>query len=377
MPDEFDKLVEQEARLRKVSRMVPTTGPLTDTKRAEIRQALEAFMREHGLTQADVAKAIGRKTTYVNNLLNEAATLPVATRDEMYRDLNNWMDREARARANRRPDDFVVTRVAERMFALAERLVERADMAVAYGPAGAGKTKTIEALIAEIPTAIAITADHDSRYPTGLLRKLYNSVSRKKRLGPARLEEVVEKLRKPERIATHNLVVVDQAHVLHDRSIRLLAELADQAQCSVLLIGTVDLKTRVSSDDDPEYGQLSSRFGMRINLAPELTGSFAGSKRAAECFSVADIRKIFHRSKIKLHPDAARMLCEIANRHRGTLRRVSRLFDWAEVAARKKHSAEITVAHVKAAMRVVEAEIVLDGAQAPSQVPSRAAEVTA
>ena len=290
----------------------------------------------------------------------------------MLRDVNNWLDREARARENRRSEDFVVTRVAGRMLALAERLVERADMALAYAPAGAGKTKTVEALAAEIPTAIAITADHDSRYPTGLLRKLYNAVSRKKRAHHVRLAEVVEKLRRPERIATHNLVVVDQANVLHDRSIRLLAELSDQAQCSVLLIGTVDLKARVSSDDDPEYGQLSSRFGMRINLAPELTGSFAGDKGAAECFSVADIRKIFHRSKLKLHPDAARMLCEIANRHRGTLRRVSRLFDWAEVAARRARSAQITVAHIKAAMQVVEEEIKLDTAE----MPPRAAEAT-
>jgi len=373
MPDEFDKLVEQEARARKVSRMVPTTGPLTDTKRAEIRQALEAFMREHGLTQADVAKGIGRKTTYVNNLLNEAATLPVATRDEMLRDINNWLDREARARENQRPADFVATRVFERMFAEAERLTERADMATGTGPAGIGKSVCIEAIVAEIPTAIAITADHDSRYPTGLLRKIYNALSRRPRVGPVRLADVVEKLRKPARIATHNLLIVDDAHKLHDRSIRILAELHDQAQCSVLLIGTVDLNQRVSSDDDPEYGQLSSRFGMRIPLAPELKGSFAGGKRAAECFSVADIRKIFHRSKVKLHPDAARMLCEIANRHRGTLRRVARLFDWAEVAARRARSAEITVAHVKAAMRVVEEEIVLDGAQ----VPSRAAEATA
>lgn len=135
MPDEFNKLVEQEARVRRASRMVPTEGPLSDQKRHEIRSALVALMEEHGLTQADVGKAIGRNTTYLNNLLNKAATIPAATRDEMWREINQWLDREARARETRRPDDFVLTRVAGRMIALAERLTERADMAICYGMA--------------------------------------------------------------------------------------------------------------------------------------------------------------------------------------------------------------------------------------------------
>lgn len=356
--DGFDRLVEQDARVKRVSRMVPDSGPLTDSQRNEIRTALDAFMAEHKLTQADVAKAIGQSATYVSNLLTRATSLPPATRDQILRDLNNWLDREARARDSQRPGDFVSTAPARRLIALAERLTERADMALAFGPAGIGKTTTIEAITAEIPTAIAVGVDHDSRYPTGLLTKIFNAISRKKRAGGVRLAEVIDKLRKPERVATHNLLILDEAHKLADRSIVVLAELHDKARCSILFVGTIDLKRRLATDDEPELGQISSRVGMRIALAPELAGT-DGTRGERACFTVEEIRKLFSRGKVKLHRDAARMLANIANSQRGTLRRVSRLFDWAEVAARKDGADAITVAHLQMAMGLVEDDIEL------------------
>ncbi len=71
-------------------------------------------MKEAELSQADVAHAIGTSVTYVNNLLTGSGNRPNETRDQMLRDANNWLDREARARENRRSEQFVETRVARR-----------------------------------------------------------------------------------------------------------------------------------------------------------------------------------------------------------------------------------------------------------------------
>lgn len=350
-------------------------GPLTDRKRDEIVDALAGLMKEYKLSQADVAKGVGSSPTYINNLLTDSGNLPAATRDRLLRDINGWVDRECRARENKRPDDFVLTRVAERLIDVARRLTERADMGLCYAPAGCGKSTTIEAIVAEIPTAVAVLVDRDARSPTGLLTKIYNAVSRKKLSRRASLAEVVEKFRKPERVATHNLLILDQAHKLSDASLSMLADLHEEARCSVLLVGTVDLLKRVSSDDEPDLGQISSRVGMRINLAPELAGKapVGGLRTIKQCFTVDDIRKLFHRGRLKLHGDAARMLCQIANGHRGTLRRVVRLYDWAETAARAKHAGEITVAHLEAAMRIVEQDVELPaGETAEASVPAEA-----
>ena len=161
----------------------------------------------------------------------------------------------------------------------------------------------------------------------------------------------------PERVSVRNLLIVDQAHTLKPRVWALLMELHDKAECSVLLVGTRDLRDYVNTDDDPEFGQLSSRIGMRVDLAPTLRASLGGPGRAArKCFSVADIRKLFHKGKLKLHPDVARMLCDIANTRRGTLRRVMRLHFWAERSAMKAGRDTIMAEDVQAANKLVESE---------------------
>lgn len=373
--DEFNLLVEQEARIRKVSRMIPIAGDIPETQRHQVIRAAQLFMRDNKLSQSDLADGVGQTATYINNVLSESGSIPPATRDKILRDINNWLEREARAQAARRPSDFVTTRPAERLIDLAEALTAKADMAVAYGPAGIGKSTTVEAIVAEIPTAVAIEAGHDTRTAVKLLEVLWATISRRRRARHAiTLEHVADKLRMPERVSTRNLLIIDQAHKLRPPGWVILMELHDKAGCSVLLIGTRDLRDYVNTDDDPEFGQLSSRIGMRVDLAPDLRGSLGRSPRAArKCFTVSDIRKLFHSSKIKLHADVAKMLCDIANTRRGTLRRVVRLQFWAERSAAKAGRDTITVDDVQAANTLVEDEFDLPVVEEFPQVKERTA----
>ena len=310
MPDnQFDKLLGQDARVRRVSRMVPMSGPLPVALRHEIRRAVEAYMLRTGFTQKDLAEAIGTSSTYVNNLFTNAAGLPDSTQDRLWRDLNNMLEREARAEESQRPDDFVPTiKTAQRLCDVATNLTRRPDMAICYGPAGIGKSTTIKAITAEIPTAVAITAGVDTRTVKKLLRVIYAALTsrRKREKADIDMEEVVEKLRMPPRVKSRNVLIIDQAHeLLHSKGVwRALMELHDRAQCSILLVGTRDIRNYVATDDDPEFGQLSSRVGMRVELAPELATSLRGSGKRSDkkCFTVADIRKLFAAGKLKLHP---------------------------------------------------------------------------
>jgi DNA transposition AAA+ family ATPase len=382
MPDrDIDKLLGQEARVRRVSRMIPASGSLSATLRHDIRKAVEAYMARKRFSQKDLAEAIGTSATYVNNLFTNAASLPETTQDWLWRDLNNMLDREARAEESQRPDDFVPTiKTAERLFDVVTNLTQRADMATATGPAGIGKSKTIEAITAEIPTAVAITAGYDTTTPKRLLRSIYAALTRRRKHGrlDIDMEEVVEKLRMPPRVKSRNVLIIDQAHeLLHSKGVfRTLMELHDRAQCSILLVGTRDIKSYVATDDDPEFGQLSSRVGMRVELAHELIHSLRGTgKRSdAKCFTVADIRKLFAAGKLKLHADVARMLAEIANTRRGTLRRVVRLYAWAETAARNAGSDTILVKHLEQAAAVVEEDAELPaGVEGGQEEPAAAA----
>jgi len=336
--------------------MVPT-GQLSHADRESIVTALREYMEQHDLGQAQVAKAVGSSATYISDLLTGSSRLPLVTRDTLLRALNDWMERDHRARESHRDVTLVHTKVADRLIATSERLVERADMALAYGPAGIGKSVVLDAIVAEVPTAHRITIDSDTRTGARLRVALYNILHRRQRLTPPKLVELVARLRRPAGVATHSLLLVDEAHRLHESGLRLLVDLHDAAQCSVLLVGTVDLLGRVATDDDPEYGQLSSRVGMRIDLAPELLGRGMPGGRPAPLFTVAQVRAICQRGKLKFHPGAARMLTTVANTTRGTLRRARRLADWAEVGARHAGASEITVEHVQIAAQIVEPQL--------------------
>jgi DNA transposition AAA+ family ATPase len=359
--DEFESLIGQEARIRRPSRMIPSQGPLNDRLREEVLSALVAYMREAELSQADVARAIGQSTTYINNVLSSSDKVPTETRDQILRDVNNWLDREARARENRRPARFVETRVARRLIDAAERLTERADMASARGPAGIGKTMTARAIEAEL-NAVYVMVDDDCRSPSGLRHKIYNALSRRKRTTTVSFAQLVDGLRMPPRVNTCNLLIVDEAQDLFPNAFTTLRKLHEQAHCSILFLGTVDLETCLSTDDDPEFGQISSRVGIRINLARELSGATRGGKPAERLFSIQDIRALFSQGKLKLHPSTARMLATIANTTRGALRRVDRLYFWAQKAALKRRAAQILPEHVEIAAAIVGEELGISAA---------------
>lgn len=356
---DLDHLLAQDARIRRVSRMVPANGPLSDRVRTEIISTLRDFMETHDLKQSDVASAVASSSTHINNVLNSTGGMAAETRDLLLRDINNWMDREVRARENKRPHHFVDTRVAIRVHDLGERLTERADIAVAWGPAGIGKTMSAEAAAAAL-NATYMFIDDDCRSRFNFKRKLAAILTRRSaNKNAASLDIIIEKLRQPERVSARSLLILDNAHELDPKVYKIIMAVHDLAQCSILLLGTIDLYRATSTEDGPEYGQLSSRVGMRINLARELTGKIPPGGRRKLLFNVSDLKAMFEQRKIKLHPDTLQMLLHIANSVRGTLRRVERLVYWAEKAAAKAKSSIILPIHITKASEVIGEELPL------------------
>lgn len=346
----FDRYVGQDARVRRYVPMVATDGPLSPGDIAKLCAALDAYMAERKLSDKDVARAIGSTATYVNNLRNQSAALPAATRDKLWRDVRNWMETEARAAERERPEDFVPTSVARKITNICARLATRSDMAVAYGPAGIGKSKTAEKLIADMPDAVLVRVNRLNRTPARLLASVARALTRRRNVGALRYEAVVDRLRKPDSVKARAILIIDEAHKLKPEAMELVRDIFDDSKCSVLLLGTVDVKRMVASDSDPEYGQMASRVGLRVNLAPELRPGYKGGK---PLIHVDEIRAMFEREKVRLHPAAARWLAQLANEPgMGAFRRIDRLIDYA-LLARGRGNDPITVQHLQTAQALV------------------------
>ncbi len=227
----------------------------------------------------------------------------------------------------------------------------------ATGPAGIGKTTVAKAICGEIPGTVYVCIDQETCSATGLIAAIYRALKqRPRRHFRPKLSDLVEGFGNSGR-----LLIIDQAHRLRDRALETLMDLHDNCALPILLIGTAELHRRVSDDEDPLFGQLASRVGVRLDLLAGLHVAGAGkpgpdSGTAAVSFSVADVRAIFARGKLKLHPDAANMLARIATYSVGHLRRAVRIFRWAEAIALRNSAAEITAAHVAAAAAMVAGE---------------------
>jgi len=339
--DLFNK-TEHEARVLRVTGMLPETGPLTDKHIAGVQDDASRYLKEHGVAYADLAAAIGENQTYVSNFFTGAAAMAVKTRDRLARAIVTYLEEDYRHRSARLETAFVQTVVAKRLFNLARNVKATRDMGVGYGPAGIGKTACAMALTQELPGTIYIRVTKACRSEAGLLRKIWSALRRthRQRRNPPGFDEVADELR-----GTGRLLILDQAHDLKDPAFRLLMDLHDECELPILLLGTIDVRNKVKADNDPHYGQFSSRVGPRINLLKEFTEATAG--RGQQWLTIAQIRAMFRTGKLKLSGDAARMLATIALTRIGCLRAAQRIYKWAERSASAEGATEITLAHVQ------------------------------
>jgi DNA transposition AAA+ family ATPase len=361
MTDFFERVVAQDARVARATRMLPSEGTLRPEQRREAFAKIAEFLEEQGLKQADLAKAIREPQSVVSGLFTNSSRVTAEKRDEVLRKATAWVELETRAIEGRRqlPLTYQETKVARRLFGVCRKLTERPDMAIAWGPAGIGKSTIAKAIAAELPNVLVIAVRPDSRRVTGFVRAVHAALrNRRRRGGTVYFADVVEALKQSERVSARPLLIVDQCHLLHESVFQVLMDLHDEAGVSVLMLGTIDLHRRVARDDDPVFfGQLSSRIGIRCDCTPEFVG--AGRARPRALFTVADVRAIFQSGKVKLHSDAAKLLTDIANDSDGHLRRVERLVAWATAVARKRCKADaVTIlgADIRQASRIVEGE---------------------
>ncbi|MGB2985150.1 MAG: AAA family ATPase, partial [Phycisphaerae bacterium] len=142
------------------------------------------------------------------------------------------------------------------------------------------------------------------------------------------LERVVDTLRDSGR-----MIILDEAAKLTDSAVHLLRDIHDNAGVPMMLLATRDLHDRIVKNADPDHGQLYSRFDV-IHHLTEGHDMYAGGKAL---YTVQDIRELYNEPPVRLSPDAARYLQDVANRlGYGSLRRCKMLVQNAVRRAHKR-----------------------------------------
>jgi len=251
--------------------------------------------------------------------------------DKIATAVEKWlMSREDRARTAAilpTSPGFQRTPTAEKILALLNFCHHAPDLGVLAGGAGIGKTTAIEEYQRRASNVFIVTAEPVSRSAHAVLQDLAEVIGVVEKSTTRLSRAIQNRLRN-----TNALIIVDEAQHLPTGTLDQLRSLHDRAGCGLVLSGNQTVYSRLAGGNGkPEFAQLFSRVGMRINQDRPTDEDVAVLSKA---WGVEG-------------PDEVQLLRAISKKP-GALRGVAKTIRLASVVAagRDEH---VSVNHIKAA----------------------------
>lgn len=320
--NEVDDAIGMEARVMAKGIRVPPDGTLSKEDRATIIRLVREHRKKHGISQADIARQLGCGDTTISEVLG--GKYKAANPDALLRKLNAWLDTDERRRRRRRPIGFYPTCVFEVIRAMAQLVKSNARLsdsrrqpvaehdpariALAWGPAGCGKSLGAEALSAEDPLSILVRITEKGGTSDGLANLIIDAMGIRsaKRGGAVRF--VLETLRD-----TGRLLIVDEAHRLKFSGTEFIRDLVDVCGIPILMLATSDVYEKITQSRQRRGSFAYDQFSRRVCHVAELTRGMDGKggvKRPV--FSIEEVREMFRGDKVRIARDAYEYLQDVA-----------------------------------------------------------------
>jgi len=294
---------------------------LTAEQIEQVRRDFIDYTNKHGLFDGDVAKQIGYSGSVVNQWRNNRYTK--GDSEAVARRINDWMERDARARKAKMPVDYVPTELAENMRAIAQTAQATTSMAVIVVPSGCGKTMVLQILADKLGGRYVYC--HEQHTPKEFLRDVAKAID----LPPTHLtaagliDGIADKLK-----GTNRPLLLDEAQRLPAKVFGVIRTIHDRAGVAVVMCGTYEIIDKVS-DESNGRGQLASRC-LRYNAMDHVYDAESpgggGTRMGKPLFSKKEIKALFERSQIRIDPEAFQFAWSLACiPGRGSLRTVLRV----------------------------------------------------
>jgi len=334
---DLNDFLRDRDRVLKAGCALPNEGELSEDGRLRAMENFQRYLQRTKLSVNDVVQKVGSpRASTIRDLMKGVYR---ENADQHIRTLNNWVEQDARQRAVAISGKYVQTSVAKQMMAAARLVREAGTMGIVYGPTGIGKTRCARAVHEHFAGSILVTVQYGLYHPKGFTTALAEALGVRS-VGTARndakfstqYERVIERLRESNR-----LLIVDEAHKLHEGAIELLREIHDATGVPVLLVAIKELQTRLMRHADPDAGQLYSRIDIECPLVEADAGRDGSKRGMKKLYTVEDIRQLYQDPPIRLGPDAVQYLADVANHLGfGSLRKCKRLLVAAARFARKR-----------------------------------------
>lgn len=283
--------------------MLPTDRALTPPEIEQVARDARRFFKERRISTEALSRSLGDK-----------CSAPVLSQffnghykgdcERIARAVNAHMERLAQTAEVRRPAGFVETEVARRILAVVRTAVETCCIGEVVGPAGVGKTLTLQAAAALYPGSLYVRAVHGTLSPYGFITDLAGmlGVTKRAAMGPVQ-RQLVEALK-----GTARPIFVDEAHQLREATFEVIRDIHDGAGNPFVLAGTRRLREMTTSRD-----RFFGQFNRRIVARCDVTEIASRTNNPRPLFTVEDIRKVFESAKLRLTSDAHQFLTDLAN----------------------------------------------------------------
>lgn len=223
-----------------------------------IRQDLQDYISDNGLSQSAVARAVGVTSPVVNQYLHGKYPGNV---QEIERKIAAYLQKQREREAERKLEvDYVLTTTAKRVRDVLRLAHVEGEAVVLFGQAGLGKTSSLREYCKQAPDALMIETDPTYTAKV-LLQKLAAMLGAE---GKGSLNElmdtVVGRLRDSGRI-----ILVDEAENLPLRALECLRRVHDKTGCGLVLAGMPRLLVNLRGKNG-ELKQLYSRMAFKLDL---------------------------------------------------------------------------------------------------------------
>ena len=227
-----------------------------------MKEQLARFMQQKGLTQTQVAKALGKSNAVISQYLKGIYKGVTKDIDEaVERLIRREKDKVVERNFN---SEFVPTYAAERCLDVVHIAHVEGEISVVYGAAGLGKTKALKQYVSQNPETIFIEVE-PSCSPKVLLKNLCHQLG---------LNEVGANnelfTRITEKLGEGRLIIVDEAELLSTKSLEYIRRIHDLTGCGVVLAGMPRLLVNLKGKYG-ELAQLYSRVGLACDLGNQLS----------------------------------------------------------------------------------------------------------
>ncbi|MEO0476629.1 MAG: ATP-binding protein [Planctomycetota bacterium] len=295
-------------RIVRYGTILPTEGTLMDEHHDSVRKNFQKFTYKYDITNKAAANGIGCAASTLSQWVSGSYA---GDNDKLSRQVNKWMEREARKRDVRLELPYMPTDIAEDMRAVVHTACEHVRMAAIVAPAGCGKSMVAKVLAEEL-SGFYLYADEDVTVKSFLERLVkLTKASPKGNTIDALKSAVIEKL-----LRSGRPIIIDEAHLLRPAVFSRLRSIYDQAEVPVVMFGAYEILARVD-DRSTGRGQMARRtiqwnaLEVFANVENPDGGGTTG-QLGKPLYKIEQVKALFSHMPIKLNKSGLEMLWAIA-----------------------------------------------------------------